>query len=358
MKQFKNFLNEGGNVEIDGKHYADRIPTNTRDDLQKKLLVTLHELSKAFEKVSGLPIWSDALFQSKSFFSGSSQHFFRQDISNDEFSKHKDSMGDVDTQIDGVLADKIADFLTANKGKKFGVGTFIGFKPSPDTLITLFRIDDINIQIDLEMVDYVDGKPTPWAKFSHSSDWLDIKAGIKGVFHKYLIRAIDAKNLRPVMVQMKTKTKEQNITDLAFSVGKGLRTKFAAVIENGKPKMENGLPVVVELPTKDAKFVSEPVEMLALFLKRPVSPSEVTQFESFTGLVDLLGKELTKDEKYKVLDGFVFTLWGRIGQQLYRDDQTRDFKEKMQAYEYIVNKWKVSIPNVNKLSTEYYVAWK
>jgi hypothetical protein len=358
MKQFKRFLSEGGNVEIDGMHYADRIPTNDRDNLQQDLLITLHELSKSFEKVTGLPIWSDELFHSKSFFSGSSQHFFSQAISNDEFSAHKDSMGDVDTQIDGVLTDKIADFLTANKGKKFGKGTFLGFKPSPDTLITLFKIGDINIQIDLEMVDYVDGKPTKWAKFSHSSDWSDIKVGIKGVFHKYLIRAIDAKNLRPVMVQMKTKTKQQNITDLAFSVGKGLRTKYAAVIENGKQKMENGLPVVVELPTAGATFVSEPVEMLALFLKRKVTPQEVTKFESFTGLVELLGKELSKDEKKKVLEGFCFTLWGKIAQQLYRDDQTRDYKEKFQAYEFISKAWGVSVPEIDLMSTTYYVAWK
>lgn len=189
-----------------------------------------------------MPLWNDSLLLSRAFLSGSSLHLFDlAKISDDEFRRHKPTVGDIDTQVDGEMKKEIEDFLkTFPVNKKVGNLVYIGYKPSGDQFITLWTITTlgINIQIDLELVSFLNGVPTPWSMFSHSSAWDDMKEGIKGVFSKYLMRAIQAKSAKNVIVRSKTgKEKIINKSELAFSL-KGLRVRMEPILINRTTRKE------------------------------------------------------------------------------------------------------------------------
>ncbi|NDD93343.1 hypothetical protein EBZ37_14840, partial [bacterium] len=51
---------------------------------------------------------------------------------------------------------------------------------------------DTFFQIDFEGSEYESGRPSEWAKFSYSSAWRDVIAGVKGLAHKVLLFSIAA----------------------------------------------------------------------------------------------------------------------------------------------------------------------
>jgi uncharacterized protein (DUF2267 family) len=51
---------------------------------------------------------------------------------------------------------------------------------------------DTFFQIDFEGSEYEGGRPSEWAKFSYSSAWRDVVAGVKGLAHKVLLFSIAA----------------------------------------------------------------------------------------------------------------------------------------------------------------------
>jgi hypothetical protein len=263
MISFKEFnqLTEGGNVQI-GDKSAERIDLNkiSRDDITPEIEQTLDAFNAAFKKLHNIPIWSGELFASKKFLSGSAFHFFDRAIATAEFKQYKNTVGDIDTQVDAALEKSVEAFLSTNAGKKFGAATLIGHKNSAGQSISLWYFDKhkINVQIDLEYVDFANGVPTDWSQFSHSSDWSDIKAGIKGAFHKYAMRALTSKTLRDIIIlkgkkEVPTKIKA---TDLAFSVTQGLRTKIEPVTIDGKHQHKDGLQVYREIPTKSSSYTN------------------------------------------------------------------------------------------------------
>jgi hypothetical protein len=119
-------------------------------------------------------------------------------------------------------------------------------KPSPQGLqinavfdMTFKEYGNVFPQVDFEASEYemqddsLTGKqkfyPTEWAKFSHNSHWEDIQAGIKGVFHKYLLRAITS-----------TLTKLPNAVLLTPASGTGSQEEInqaLATIESAKASL-------------------------------------------------------------------------------------------------------------------------
>jgi len=351
MITFKEFLiREGGNFAV-GDIEADRIDLNkiSRKEIVPVLKQSLTQISIAFEKFSGFPLWSNELLKSNEYLSGSAFHFFDTSSRDDDtFKSVKPSVGDIDTQVDGTLEPKLKNFLDSLSTTKFGDLTFVGFKKSAGQFITLWTSTKfkINIQIDLELVDYHNGKPTPWSQFSHSSEWSDMEEGIKGVAHKYMLRALDAKNLKDVIVLSGKKRVPKVIkaTELAFSVQNGLRIKLAPVLDDsGNHVNENGLLVYNEIPSSESNYIKDIRVMFELFFGKIPTANEVKQFSSFVGLVDLCKKYNTQSDNHKILSGFVNTLWGKGAQSLYRDDKLKDFKEKKIMFEYIATKFNSSI---------------
>lgn len=367
MLLFEEFiLLEGGNVVIDNQE-ATRIDLKkiNRTEIVSLLVVGLDSINRAFEKQHGLPLWNEDLFKSKEFLSGSAFHFFNlQKISDSEFAKVKSSVGDIDTQVDGNMNKSIVDFLNSNRGKKFGPLTLIGFKTSAGQHITLWRLDKygINVQIDLEMVDYgADGKPTPWAQFSHSSAWDDLKVGIKGVAHKYLMQALNARGLHDLVIKGKTARSKDKIAKssiMTFSVTHGLRQRLEPVKdEEGKHVHVNGLPAYHELSTAESKGNTNLEQIFKAYFGEDPTPQDIKDMSSFVGLEKLIARYYNKQEQVIVVDAFINKLWGQGAQGLYRGDKERDYHEKVVMAKRILNTFGGSLNKYQSMIEAYYKSY-
>ena len=336
MITFNQFLLlEGGNVQLDGQD-AERIDLtkHERTAIREKIGKALAAINAGFKKFAGKPIWKPELEKSKKFLSGSAFHFFNDKIDDKTFTKHKPSVGDIDTQVPKELEAELNDFLTKSKGKTFGPVTLIGHKTTAGQHITLWKLADpgINIQIDLEMVDFENGDPTEWAQFSHSSAWEDMTKGVKGVAHKYLMRALDAPKLKDIVLKAKTargSDKEVKSSETAFSVTHGMRTKLKPVIgDDGKQVMVNGKPAYHELSTAESKGTTNLAEIFGGYFGKKPTADDLKKLGSFTGLIELIKANFKKAEQQKIADGFARTLWGPGAQGLYRGDPKKDAEEK------------------------------
>lgn len=365
MKSFKQFIIEGGNVVI-GTEEAERIDLNKydRDWITPKIDKTLRAISKQFERVSGQPLWSEELLDSKEFLSGSAFHFFNKAIATPEFIKHKSTVGDIDTQIDANLKDDVERFLNTIKGKKLGDATFIGFKKSVGQLITLWKFADpgINIQIDLEFVDFKEGKPTEWSQFSHSSTWEDMQAGVKGAFAKFLMRALTTRSLKEIVL-LKGKTEKpvkMMSTDMAFSVANGLRVKIEPVMDGKKQREMDGLPVYKEIPVAASTYINDMATIFRLQFGKEPTPSELKDLNSFVGGASLVKKYFDKKGQAVLLEGFVMSIFGKSAQPMYRGNPELDKKEKMVALEKLesILGIKYNRSSLKKMQNDFYRNYK
>ena len=157
----------------------------------KKLLTAQNE---SFKQAYGRYIWEPKLLQSGKMFSGSSLQFFDvQSVNTQDFMNKlkKVKVGDIDTQVDQEIGDEITEWLKSVIGQKVGNGTFLGFNSS---LSSIWQLEDppVRVQVDYELGPYdpETKAPTEWFAYSHSSHYDDMAAGIKGVFHKYINRAL------------------------------------------------------------------------------------------------------------------------------------------------------------------------
>lgn len=343
FREWKN-LSEGGNVMI-GDIAANRIELKNidRQAVVKEIGAGLQAISQQFKAHHGLSLWSSELLKSKEFLSGSSLHLFDlRGISDEDFIKHKPTVGDIDTQVDGNMKSMIDDFL-----KKLPAGTlvgplvYVGAKPSGDQFITLWTVPafNINVQIDLELVSYHNGKPTPWSSFSHGSAWEDLKLGIKGVFQKYLLRAFQARTAKDVIIQPKTSRGKEKVirkSELAFSL-KGLRVRMTPVLNDKNEQVfKNGMPVYIENDSATADYITDLDVLFASFFGVKGSTAEVAMMGSFAGLVDLMTKYMSKTEQKLVLDGFANVMFEKGAQGLVRGDPEADYDIKMIAFNHII----------------------
>lgn len=366
MITFKQFLLEGGNVTIDDQE-AERIDLKKHDrtKITKQIGAALEAINVGFKKETGKPIWSDALMKSRKFLSGSAFHFFNDQIDDKSFVKYKSSVGDIDTQVDKNMDAELKAFLTKNKGKKFGPVTLIGFKTSAGQHITLWNLKDpgINIQIDLEMVDFDEnGQPTEWSNFSHSSAWEDMTKGIKGVAQKMLLRALMAPKLRDVLIVPKTARgteKETKSATHAFSVTHGIRQKLDPVLDtSGKHVQKNGKLVYRELSTAESKGETNLTKMYTYFFNKAPSAADLKKFGSFVGLISLIKSHLQKKDWEKICDGFVNTLWGSTAQGLYRGDPQKDNEEKTMMVQELCQSLGVDPKKYDAIKSTYYKSYK
>jgi len=206
------------------------------------------------------------------------------------------------------------------------------------------------VKSDLSNINYT-LIPSEWTKFAHSSTLRDAKLGLKGVAGKYTLRAISysvSKNPNVIFVTSKAdcenwrkkikKQQDQNI--LKFSVAKGLRTAYEPLICNGKKVEENGKFVFKEIPTKESNYKTDLTEIFEMLFDKEPTPSELKDFWSAAGLLDLMKKYLTKEQVFLAINRLFELFWDNkggknIGQEIDRDDPAEDEKVKMNAINYI-----------------------
>lgn len=147
MQSFKQFLVCGGNVQI-GDVSAERIDLSklNRASIVHKLTQTLKVVNLGFQKKYGLPLWNKEVFDSREFLSGSAFHFFDKAIPTPEFTKYKNTVGDVDTQVDKAQEKNLGEFLDSITGKTYGYVTFVGYKKSAGQYITLWAFSGVEME--------------------------------------------------------------------------------------------------------------------------------------------------------------------------------------------------------------------
>jgi len=190
MKTFHQFLKEGGNVKVNDTE-ASPIDTGTLGETgAANIKISLYQLHKDFERKTGKHLFGkDAkALRNNSTFSGSSMHLFDKNISREDLKKYKSHIGDIDVKVDKSVMPELKDFLAP--GRTFGQYTVVGSKSGGGEIHTLARYsgDGKVHQIDFESSNYHEDEPHEFEKFSHSSDWEDVKKGFKGA-HKSILLA-------------------------------------------------------------------------------------------------------------------------------------------------------------------------
>jgi hypothetical protein len=287
-------------------------------------------------------------------------HFFNvKGISDEVFTEKKPTVGDIDTMVDKTKEPNLQQFLTAYTNKQIGAATFLGFQRGNEQFSGLFELQDppVKVQIDFEFVEFEKDNPTDWARFSHSSAWEDLQAGVKGVFHKWLIQAFTALTrkdfiLRKLVGRGKLR-QEQDVptTDNMYSFavsskeGGGLRAKYEPVLDdNGKPLVSKGLPVMREAPTSG--YNQDIGQIFSTILDQRLNPKQAKalqkQFWSFTGLLQVMNSLMSPEEKEQVMQGFLQKTIGPGAQGMYKNNPDKDIAEKMVAINTLLDTLKLS----------------
>lgn len=410
-------LMEGGNAryidretgEVAGfadKMDLEKIPRGKLVDEMVKVLSTLNDL---FNKKYGEKLWKNfSVVTSGQALNGSSSSLFNKDISDEEFTKHKPKVGDIDITFPGEHMGKVFELLNTIDGKKLGDFTkYLGHKNSNynphaaaamHQINAVFEIDagdyKVNAQIDFEASEYdkESHSPTDWASFSHNSDWADIQKGFKGVAHKYVLMNLARAQSRMdgIIVatpaagnKVMTQTKEEyekgkpikpstnkkiaaDPTNLAFTVAKGMRTKFSPIFFKGGEEqlMHDGKPVFLFKEPKNSKYTTQLEKQFQMIFQKEPSGSDMTDFKSFVGVVKLLKKYSSK----KVIEDFLFnqlvskSLFCAVGcQGLERNNPKGDFEIKSAMLNYLYDQFsylKSYKDKVDAMAAKYYDNYK
>lgn len=386
----KNAVLEGGNLAAGqpgwkgdpeaGQAQSIDLKVTNRNIIVPILNDLLNAINKEYKADFQTTLWDPKLLKSQKFLSGSSLHFFNvKGIPDETFIQKKPKVGDIDTMVNKEKESDLDSFLTAKLNQQIGPGKLLGYQRGNEQYSSLWQLDDppIKIQIDLEFVKFDQEEPTAWARFSHSSDWNDIEAGVKGVFHKYLIQSFAILTKRQFILRKEEgRGKNRQWVDkpaedamLSFAVsskeGGGLRAKYTPVINpsTNEPEMKDGLPVMLALPTAGYEQDINKI-FLSLFgvkLSEKSAEKLADKFWSFTGLLDVMNRLLEQEEKDRVLGSFLNKLYGPGAQGLYKNDPKRDSEEKNAALDLLLSKTGAQPPegmNIDQMRNDYISKYK
>ena len=363
----KKIISEGGNLSSQSPGWkgsqdvaADEIDlkVHNRSFMVKLLDKLLHDIDNAFKATYKKSLWSKELLQNKQFLGGSSLHFFNtKGISDEEFVKHKPKVGDIDTQTNKELEPEIEQFLNTITGKKVGDAVFLGFSRGNEQLNGLFQFEDppIKIQIDFEFGRYSPetNAPDNWYKFSHSSAWNDVQAGIKGVMHKYLYRALaKAGPTTKYVAKLEGRGKARAmsisgpVTDANFSFavasvgGGGVRAKYKPYIdpETGQEKIIDSIPVMEPVNPADSEYIQNLSQQFELFFNHQPETGDLQLQQSFLGTLDLINKYLDDAAKQNAFKEFLTIVFEPGGQMITANDPARDREVKFAAIDSMIEK--------------------
>jgi len=386
----KKSLNEGGNLGAGQPGWQGRpeagaaqqinLQVTNRNVIVPVLNNLLNAISTAYTGQYKEPLWDPKLLKSQKFLSGSSLHFFNvKGIPDKTFVEKKPKVGDIDTMVNKEKEADLEQFLQANIDRKIGPATLLGFQRGNEQFSSLWELEDppIKIQIDLEFVKFDQDEPTPWSRFSHSSDWNDLQAGVKGVFHKFLIQSFAVLSKKQFLLRKqegrgKNRTwvdKPEEDSMLSFAVsskeGGGLRAKYTPVLNpvTNEPEVKDGLPVMMALPA--AGYEQDIGKMFQSLFGVKMDPKSAEKladkFWSFTGLLEVMNKLLEPEEKNRVLGSFLNKTFSPGAQGLYKNDPERDSAEKMAAIELLMKTTGAKPPegmNVDQMRQEYVQSYK
>jgi hypothetical protein len=196
MITFKTFIAEGGNVKVktaEGEVSAAPFKIKDRAAQSQDVHDALTSIHNSFHASTGKDLFGKGAkaLLTGSAYSGSTKQFMNKDkspISDEEFKKHKPTVGDVDVQVPKEHKEALATHF--KPGDRHGKYTVVGTKKSGNETHVVMRHDNgEHHQFDFEHVNYEHDEPTKAEQFLHSSSWEDAKKGIKGAHHKILLNA-------------------------------------------------------------------------------------------------------------------------------------------------------------------------
>ena len=320
------------------------------------MLEFFHALNFEFEKTHNKKLWPiDSDLDNGHVFNGSSEHLFNSNISDKEFKQHKSKIGDIDITVPEDKKELLHSLLQDIEGKSITPSSiFLGSKQDTvgegHQINCLVKIDNqINVQIDFEFSGYTEGKPSKFAKFSHSSDWEDIKSGFKGVLHKYLLQSVasisdiktdqEAILLTPASTSQKPKVAknfpERGLTFKKFSVGRGLRTDAYSTVpdDSGNSLQIDGKTAYKERPTSESNYVQDPEEIAKIIFGSKFKADDLKKINSFVGIIELCNKYFTSTNKQNLIMDFSRRLFGQGSQGLERDNPEGDYDIKRAGFQ-------------------------
>lgn len=382
IEKNKEKLEEGGNLTVNGKS-ATKLHVANMDneefgDFKEDFISFLLSVSDIYMEKTGYPIWNreDLLFEGK-VFSGSTRAFFQKD--RDIFANKKPKVGDFDVQVPEDIFDTFHDFVL-NDLPNMEIGDFVihGCSQSPGQDHCLVRANKFYpevgadyIQIDWEYVPFKNNIPTDFATFAHYSSWEDIENDVKGVFMKYLMRAlvstiderenvtiVSAKTGKPLASANKSTLKHF----MGFSVDKGIRTKFIPYLdENGNPLIVDGQEYWVEQPAKESKYTQDVGAMYQLIFNEPATEKDKNDLHSFVRTLNNLMKKFDTERVTKIFFMFSKLLWGPGAQGISAFDPEEDKQVKTAAYNQFLKAFpelKQYESEIEEMKNEYYSSYK
>jgi hypothetical protein len=376
----KQTIVEGGNLSSNspgwqgtpGDHEAEEIDLklHDRDFMVGQIRELLKAQNDSFNGAYGRPIWDPKLLDSNQMFSGSSLQFFDvKSINTQDFINKlkKVKVGDIDTQVDQEIGDEITAWLKSIIGKKVGNGTFVGFNSS---LSALWQLEDppVKIQIDYELGPYDPAqgddpaRPTEWFAYSHSSDYADMEQGIKGVFHKYINRALTHAQsstkyvARVLKKSVKISPEPVTDSDYSFAVtsaqGGGMSLKYKPYIDpaTGEPMEKDGVPVMQLLDPKDRDYIQNLDQQFQQFYGRKRTASDKKLQNSFVGTIQLMNSSFSPEQNDAVARAFLNILFAPGTQMINAGDPVRDRDTKFASVDYMIENLK--LPDAQGLRQE------
>lgn len=374
-------LIEGGNLTVSGSKGAQsatkllttKMNPDMFEDFKTCFIDFLLEMNDEYEKYSGRPIWKDtSKITSGNLFSGSSRTFFQKPF--EEYSRLKPKVGDFDVQIsDKIDKENFFEFLEEMVDKKVGKSTFyvygnqMNFSQAHSLICASELFPGVGadyIQVDWEFVPYEedDSSPTQFSTFAHYSSWEDLENNVKGLFVKFLIRALTALcDLRDIcLVTPKGKISNNALARQefknfrSFSVDKGIRCKFKPWLdENGEIELDEKGREKWYGPIKCAESTytqSLPEFFQLIFKRQPKNDTELKDMYSYIRLLKRIKKELSPENIDATFLQFIEYCYGKTpnGQVLSAFDLEEDKGWKVSA----INKFYEIIPETKKFKKE------
>ena len=347
MLNFKTFLIEGGgNIVVknvnSGKDQPDEVfsqpidlTQHSRLNVQNDVRNFLHSVNNTHKNQFGSDLFgrNGESINTGTAFAGSTHHLFDSSISDKEHNQYKPSVGDIDTMYKEENKPTLEKILTP--GSKHGVYTIVGTKKYGSQMSAIVRHDNgEHHQIDFEPAKYEGNEPSDWNKFSHSSNWEDVKKGIKGSQHKMLLGSLTAAHGNVGIIRNKAGDQDGFLENDTFSVDKGLRPRYQSIGTD-----ENDKSIVKELQPKDATYTTNVPEIYEKLIGKPPSGDDLEKFGSFQGLTGLIKKHLSPEQRSRVFDKYTSRLYGQNSQLL-----DSDFKKDELVKETALNHLRKNFP--------------
>lgn len=323
----------GGNVTINGVSARPvAINLNTHElinEIVDGIAASFAEFHKAY-------LWEPVQEGEMVMLSGSTRVVYQ--VGSNLIYPHKTTMGDIDLMVPIHKRAMVWEWLSAidRINERFHL---VGWKETDQFILLLNdTVQGTTIQVDLEPVEFDVEGPKEWERFARSSSFEDIKMGIKGVFHKYLIRACTNKDATINKVRTARALVEEKAGRYSFSVTKGIRERYTTNDQGEK----------VRVNPKTATFYRD-IDMLARILGVPAH-----RIFCFYHLANTTSLAYNETQKKNVLESFVKILWGKGAQQIYADP-VRDHDAKTIAYRQLAEYYRVGdVEGLSDIKMDYY----